>query len=91
MVRPTNEDSANEEDPSNQAQDQFTVAVGQDQTKTPYPEQVQAILNDYTDVFPRDLPAGFTAAEGYRSPYRFGAGSRTTPQGPLQNVAKGVG
>ena len=38
MVRPTNEDSANEEDPSNQAQDQFIVAVGQDQTKTPYPE-----------------------------------------------------
>ena len=58
MVRPTNEDSANEENSVIQAQDQCTVAVGNDKTKTPYPKQVQSILDDFADIFPRDLPAG---------------------------------
>ena len=38
MVRSTTEDSANVEDSSKQAQDQCTVAVGDDKTQTPYPE-----------------------------------------------------
>ena len=58
MVRTTNDDVAETEMMTSQAQDQCTVAVGEDKTKTPYPEQVQAILNDFSDIFPRDLPAG---------------------------------
>ena len=49
----TENDFSNEE-PRNQR----TVIVNEDQTQTPYPRDVQAILNDYADVFPRELPIG---------------------------------
>ena len=29
-----------------------------DQMKTSYPVQVQAILNEFSDVFPKDMPGG---------------------------------
>ena len=58
MVRTTNDDSAEIEKKTNEAQEQCTVSVGEDKTKTPYPEQVQPILEEFSDIFPRDLPAG---------------------------------
>ena len=58
MIRTMNDDTANIPDSTNEAQDQCTVAVGEDKMKTPYPEQVQASLDDYSDIFPRDLPVG---------------------------------
>ena len=58
MVRTMNDDIADIADSTNEAQEQCTVAVGEDKTKTPYPEQVQQILDDYSDLFPRDLPVG---------------------------------
>ena len=58
MIRTTNDDTANIPDSTNEAQEQCTVAMGEDKTRTPYPEQVQAILDDYSDIFPRDLPVG---------------------------------
>ena len=39
-----------------EAQDQCTVSICEDKTKTPYPEQVQPILKELSDIFPRDLP-----------------------------------
>ena len=38
--------------------DDQTVEINDDKTKTPYPEEVQNILREYADVFPKDLPAG---------------------------------
>ena len=58
MVRTTNDDSADTENLTNEAQEQCTVSVGEEKTKTPYPEQVQSILDEFSDIFPRDLPAG---------------------------------
>ena len=34
------------------------VTVKEDKTKTPYPMQVDTLLNEFSDVFPKDLPAG---------------------------------
>ena len=46
VVRTTNEETRNE----------VTVIVNENQTKTSYPVEVQAILNESSDVFPKDLP-----------------------------------
>ena len=35
-----------------------TVIVNEDQTKTSYPVEVQGILNEFLDVFLKDLPGG---------------------------------
>ena len=51
----TNEDAEQEEKASNEDQ---IVTVNEDQTKTEYPEQVQELLNEFADVFPKELPAG---------------------------------
>ena len=56
VVRTTNEDIANEA--RNEPRKQCTVSVNEDKTQTPYPEQVQAILTDFADVFLKDLPTG---------------------------------
>ena len=48
----TNEDS---EEPTNE---EDVVTVNKDKTKTEYPEQVQELLNEFSDVFPKELPAG---------------------------------
>ena len=57
MVRTTNDDSAKIANITNEAQEQCTVSVGEDKTKTPYPEQVQPISAEFLDIFLRDLPA----------------------------------
>ena len=69
MVRTTNDDSAETGNFTNEAQEQCTVSVGEEKTKTPYPEQVQSILNEFSDIFPKDLPAGVAAIEGCGSSY----------------------
>ena len=58
MVRTTNDDSAETEKKTDEAQEQCKVLVGGDKTKTPYLEQVQPILDEFSDIFPRDLPTG---------------------------------
>ena len=57
MIRTTNDDSADTENLTNEAQEQCTVSVGEEKTKTPYLEQVQSILDDFSDIFSRDLLA----------------------------------
>ena len=32
--------------------------MNEDKTKTPYPVYVQTLLNEFSDVFPKDLPTG---------------------------------
>ena len=51
----TDEVAEQREDPANEDQ---IVTVNEDQTKTEYPMQVQEILNEFSDVFPKDLLAG---------------------------------
>ena len=48
VVRTTNEEARKE----------AIVTVNDDQTKTSYPIQVQAIVNEFSDVFPKDLVGG---------------------------------
>ena len=59
MVIRTNEDAGNagseEVMPTNDAQ---TVTVNEDTTRTEYPVQVQELLNEFSDIFPKELPAG---------------------------------
>ena len=55
MVRTTNEETRNE----------ATVIGNDGQTKTSYPVQVQAILNEFSDVFPKDLPSGLPPPENW--------------------------
>ena len=37
--------------------DDQTVEISEDEIKTPYPEKVPKILQEYADVSPKDLPA----------------------------------
>ena len=46
--RETNEEIRNES----------TITINEDKTKTPYPVEVQAILDEFIDVFPKDLLGG---------------------------------
>ena len=48
----------NEEEQMNQR----TMTVNEDNTKTAFLDQVQAILDEYSDVFPKDLPSGLPPA-----------------------------
>ena len=59
MVIITNEDAGNttveETEPTN---DDQIVTVNEDATRTEYPMQVQELLNEFSDIFPKELPAG---------------------------------
>ena len=46
VVRELNEESRNK----------GIVTVNDDQTQTPYPVEVQTIWEEFSDVFPKDLP-----------------------------------
>ena len=66
-----------------------TVTVNDDSTKTDFPVEVQAILTEFSDVFPKDLPSGLPPARdidhrielvpGAEPPHR--APYRMSPQG----------
>ena len=85
MVR-ANEVTEQEEDPTNEDQ---VVIVNENQTTTEYPVHVQELLNEFLDVFPKELPAGLPpqrqldhkielvpgAEPSHRAPYRM------SPQG----------
>ena len=84
MIRTTNDYSTDIGNLTNEAQEQCTVSVGEEKTKTPYPEQVQSILYAFSDIFPRDLLVGLppqrdvdhrielvpSAEPPHRAPYR---------------------
>ena len=59
MVIRTNENAGNadieEKKPTNDAQ---IVTVNEETTRTEYPVQVQQLLNEFEDIFPKELPAG---------------------------------
>ena len=55
VVRTTNEDAKNAE---NEPRNENTISVNEDRTQKPFLMKVQAILNEYGDVFPKDLPTG---------------------------------
>ena len=61
LIRTTN-DTENEDtkiDPNiADSVKQSAVTMNDDKTQTQYPKEVQVILDDYTDVLPRELPAG---------------------------------
>ena len=75
-----NDDSTNEEQ---------VVTVNEDQTRTEYLVQVQKLLTEFADVFPKELPAGLPPqrqldhkielAPGAEPPHR--APYRMSPQG----------
>ena len=81
-----NEIIEQEEDPTNEEQ---VVTVNKDQTRIEYPIQVQELLNEFSDVFPKDLPEGLPSqhqldhkielAPGAKPPHR--APYRMSPQG----------
>ena len=52
MVRTMNEESRNKS----------TMIVNEDKTTTPYPVEVQAIFDEFSDVFPKDLPGGLPSS-----------------------------
>ena len=61
VIRTTNDsvnDSTENDAWNEEPRKQCTVTVSDDQTQTQYPQEVQAILNDCADVFPRELPTG---------------------------------
>ena len=60
VVRTTTEEIRNE----------ATVTVNEDQTKTIYLVQVRAILNEFSDVFLKDLPGGLPNPQRLGSSYR---------------------
>ena len=59
MVIGTNDSAENadseEMKPTNDAQ---IVTINEETTSTEYPVQVQQLLNDFSDIFPKELPAG---------------------------------
>ena len=60
VIRTTN-DTANEDTANDSSivdsMKQSTVKMNDDRTQTQYPKEVQIILDDYANVFPRELPA----------------------------------
>ena len=52
VFRTTNEDAENAE---NEPRNDSIVSVNEDKIQTPYPMQMQVTLNEFADVFPKDL------------------------------------
>ena len=90
MVVRTHEDAGNAEvQEMKLTNDDQLVTVNDDTTRTQYPVQVQELLNEFSDIFPKDLPAGLPpqrqldhridlvpgAEPPHRAPYRL------SPQG----------
>ena len=90
MVRTTNDDSAETGNFTNEAQEQCTVSVGEEKTKTPYPEQVQSILNEFSDIFPKDLPAGLPPSRDVDHRIELVPGAEPPHRAPYRMSPKGL-
>ena len=90
MVRTTNDDSAETEQKKDEAQEQCTVSVGEDKTKTPYPEQVQPILEEFSDIFPRDLPTGLPPQRDVDQRIELVLGAEPPHRAPYRMSPKGL-
>ena len=91
MVRTTNDDSADTGNITNEAQEQCTVSVGEEKTKTPYPEQVQSILNEFSDIFLQDLLAGLPPQRDVDHRIELVPGAEPPHRAPYCMSPKGVG
>ena len=59
MIIRTNEDAGDATvEVTEPANDDQIVIVNEDTTRTEYPVQVQELLNEFADIFPKELPAG---------------------------------
>ena len=90
MVRPTNDDSGKIANMTNEAQEQCTVLVGEDKTKTPYLEQVQPILDEFSVIFPRDLPAGLPPQRDVDHRIELVPGAEPSHRAPYHMSPKGL-
>ena len=90
MVRTTNDDSAETEKKTDEPQDQCTISVGEDKIKTPYPKQVQSILNEFSDIFPRDLPAGLPLPRDVDHHIELVLGAKPPHRAPYHMSPKGL-
>ena len=90
MVRTTNDDSAETGNFTNEAQEQCTVSVGEEKTKTPYPKQVQSILNEFSDIFPKDLPAGLPPSRDVDHRIELVPGAEPPHRAPYRMSPKGL-
>ena len=90
MVRTTNDDSAKTEKKIDEAQDQCTVSIGEDKTKTPYPKQVQPISEECSDIFPRDLPAGLPPQRDVDHRIQLVLGAEPPHRAPYHMSPKGL-
>ena len=58
VARTTNEDAENSANAENEPRNECTISVNEYKTQTPYRMQVQVILNEFADVFLKDLLVG---------------------------------
>ena len=90
MVRATNDDTTDAVKATNKAREQCTIAIGDDKTKTSYPKQVQSILDDFADIFPRDLPAGLPPKRDIDHRIELVLGAEPPHRAPYRMSPKGL-
>ena len=90
MVRATNDDVVDVVKTTNEAEEQCTVAIGDDKTKTPYPKQVQSILDDFSDIFPRDSPTGLPPKRNIDHRIELVPGAEPPHRAPYSMSPKGL-
>ena len=67
------------------------VTMNEDSTQTDFPMEVQAILTEFSDVLPKDLPSALPRARDIDHQDRAGTRRKATPYSTLTYVAIGVG
>ena len=93
MIRTTNEtENEDTEIDSNIADSmkQSIVTVNDDQTQTLYSREVQAILNDFTYVFPRELPVGLPLQRDLDHHIELVLGAEPPHKAPYRMSPKGL-
>ena len=92
MVVRTNEDAGiagtEETEPTN---DDQIVTVNEDTTRTEYPVQVQELVTEFADIFPKELPAGLPPQRQLDHRIELVPGAEPPHRAPLSHVATGVG
>ena len=93
VIRTTN-DTENEDtkiDPSiADSMKQNTVTVNDDRTQTQYPKEVQVILDDYANVFPRELPTGLPPQRDLDHRIELVPGAEPPHRAPYRMSPKGL-